>query len=35
MKRKLQGLEKREVDISLENTKFGALEVLLLKIQIF
>ena len=35
MKRKLQGLEKREIDISSENTKFWALKVLLLKIQIF
>jgi len=35
MKGKLQGLEKREIDISSENTKFGVLKVLLLKIQIF
>lgn len=35
MKRKLHGIEKREIDINSENTKFVALKFLLLNIQIF
>jgi len=35
MKRNFQWPEQRETDISSENTKFGALKILLLKIQIF